>query len=360
MKIAFLSFYSGQINRGVETVVRELADRLSKNNEVIVFQSAQNKFKSLYEVKVVATSINWNIKDKTTSIARRLFMDYWSLKIALFTLKALPLIWRERFDIIITLNGGWQPAFIRLLTWLRGGKLVISGQTGIGWDEKNNLMSFPDCYVGLSSKSENWAKHFNPLIKTVVIPNGVDLEKFDTEGQSYKVDLKKPIVLSVGAFTKQKRMDLVIRAVAKLDNVSLLMVGGGGELKDKIYDLGIKNLGGRFGMISVPYDKMPDIYRCADVFTLPSASSEAFGNVLVEAMASNLPVVATDDPIRKEIIGDAGILVDPTNTEEYTKALRKALDADWGENPRRRAEKFSWDEIVKDYEELFKELIKEK
>jgi glycosyltransferase involved in cell wall biosynthesis len=105
-------------------------------------------------------------------------------------------------------------------------------------------------------------------------------------------------------------------------------------------------------MVSVPFEKMPEIYRMADVFTLPSASSESFGNVLVEAMASGLPVVATDDPVRREIVGEAGIFIDPTNTDEYAKALQKALDTNWGDAPRRQAEKFSWDSIAQKYEEL--------
>jgi glycosyltransferase involved in cell wall biosynthesis len=105
---------------------------------------------------------------------------------------------------------------------------------------------------------------------------------------------------------------------------------------------------------------MPEVYRSADVFTLPSASSEAFGNVLVEAMATNLPVVATNDPIRHEIVGEAGILIDPENTEEYAAALQKALEINWGEKSRKQAEKFSWDKIALKYEELFLSLTKRK
>jgi glycosyltransferase involved in cell wall biosynthesis len=75
-------------------------------------------------------------------------------------------------------------------------------------------------------------------------------------------------------------------------------------------------------------------------------------------MASGLTVVAIDDPVRREIVGDAGILVDPTNTEEYVSALKKALKTNWGEKPRRQAEKFSWDRIADKYDELFKTLAK--
>jgi glycosyltransferase involved in cell wall biosynthesis len=164
----------------------------------------------------------------------------------------------------------------------------------------------------------------------------------------------------VGAATEQKRLDLVIKAVAKLDNVNLLIASGGGDKIGEIKKMGKETLGERFEMVSVPFEKMPEIYRCADVFTLPSLSSESFGNVLVEAMASGLPVVATDDPIRREIVGNSGIFVDPTNINEYTKALETALKTNWEDKPRRQAEKFSWDEIANKYEELFKKLTKEK
>jgi glycosyltransferase involved in cell wall biosynthesis len=237
--------------------------------------------------------------------------------------------------------------------------MIVSGQSGMGWDDRINLYSFPDAFVALSSKALSWAKKVNPFVKSVYIPNGVDLEKFTISNLQFTNRPKT--ILCVGAATEQKRLDLAINAAATLDNVNLLVASGGGDLKDKIYDLGIKNLGKeRFKMISVPFNKMPEIYRVADVFTLPSSSSESFGNVLVEAMASNLPIVATDDPIRREIVGDAGIFVDTTNINEYAKALETALKTNWEDKPRRQAEKFSWDEIAKKYEELFKNLINEK
>ena len=60
---------------------------------------------------------------------------------------------------------------------------------------------------------------------------------------------------------------------------------------------------------------------------------------MVEAMASGLPVVATDDPIRREIVGDAGLFVDPTDTNKFANTIEKALNTNWGEKPRKQAEK---------------------
>jgi glycosyltransferase involved in cell wall biosynthesis len=311
MHIAFLNKYQNKVFRGAETFVYELSRRLSKNHEVDVI-----------------SDVNY------------------------FTLL------RKKYDLIIPTNGRCQAIIVRKIALLTGARMIVSGQSGIGWDDRVNLYSFPDVFVALSSKALNWAKKINPLVKSVYIPNGVDLEKFTFKGSPFKVSLKKPIVLVVGAFTEQKRMDLTIKAVAKINGASLLMIGGGGELQEELNKEGKRLLGEKFELKSVPFEKMPEIYRCADVFTLPSTPSESFGNVLVEAMASGLPVVATDDPIRREIVGNAGIFVDPTNINEYAKALETALKTNWGDKPRRQTEKFSWDEIAKKYNNLLIEIIK--
>lgn len=283
----------------------------------------------------------------------RFFLDPNALAILAFTLKNVSRILREKYDVVIPLNGGWQPAIIRLVTWLYGGKMVISGQSGMGWDDVNNLWCFPDAFVALSTQAKNWARKTNPFVKVVYIPNGVDLKKFGPKGPSFDTALKKPLVLCVGALSKTKRIDLVIKAVAKLSNTSLLVAAGGGDAKEEIEGLGQKLLPGRFQLISVPFRKMPEIYRAADIFVLTSMPYYSFEIVLVEAMATGLPVVANDDPIRREIIGNAGLLVDPTNVKEYSLSLRRALEKDWGDKPRKQAEKFDWDEIAASYEKLF-------
>ena len=312
MKIAILNKYQNKVARGAETFVFELSKRLSNSNKV----------------DVVAN------------------VNYLNLL-------------KGKYEIIIPTNGRFQVVITRIICWLSGAKMVVSGQSGMGWDDKVNLFTFPDAFVALSKRASDWAKSVNPHVRVLNIPNGVDLGKFKPKGKAFKTGLKTPVVLCGGAFTPQKRMDLAIKAVAKLANVSLLMVGGGGELKGELQRYGEKVLGeGRFKLLSVPFTQMPEVYRAADIFTLPSRSSESFGNVLVEAMASNLPVVATDDPVRKYIVGDAGVLVDPTDTKAYAKAIEKALDQNWEEKPRAQAEKFSWDEISKKYEELFNKLRK--
>ena len=304
MKIAIINKYQFKVNRGAETYVVELAKRLSVKHEVDIL-----------------TKINFH----------------------------------KKYDVVIPTNGRLQVFMVRMLTWVSGAKMVVSGQSGMGWDDRLNLYALPNTFIALSTKALDWAKKVNPLVKSVYIPNGVDIDRFTSKPTSKSQTIKT--ILSVGAFTEQKRHELVIKAVSKIKNVKLIIAGGGGDKILEIIDLGSKILGkDGFEVIETTNVKMPEIYKRADVFTLASRPSESFGIVLVEALASNLPVVATDDPIRKEIVGDAGLFVDPTDTESYAIALEKALNTNWGEKPRKQAEKFDWDSIAKKYEELFNSL----
>ena len=340
MKIAFLNIYQGQVNRGAETFVLELSRRLKKMGHKVMIISGRSK------PPMQQWPILW-----------RLFIDPRGLYICWFTLKNLPRIWREKPDIVVPVNGGWQPALVRLITWLYKGKMIISGQSGIGWDDRNNLWSFPDTFVVLSTKAKNWAKRANPFVKIKHIPNGVDTNKFTPRGHGLKTSLKRPVILCVGALVSTKRIDLVIRAVSRLKDVSLLVVGDG-DLKAELKRIGKGMLDDRFELTKVPFEKMPQVYKAADIFTLVSEPYYSFEIVLVEAMASGLPVVANKDEIRTEIVGEAGILVDPTDIGAYTEGLKQALSKNWGDKPQVQAKKFDWDRIAKKYEKLFVEVTK--
>ncbi len=359
MKIAILSFYSGHIDRGVETWTHQMASRLSKNADVTIFQNGPKVGKTNYKVISTGLKVDWNNKDTRGTLRRRFFIDYWSRLVTKSTFRVIPEFYRKRFDVIIPTNGGWQSAISRIFTWIFGGKLVIVGHSGKGWDERIGVYNFPNVFVGLSIGAKKWAKKINLFIRTAYIPNGIDLELFSVQGTKEKVNLQRPIFLCVSAPEKGKRLELAIQAVSKLRTGSLLVLGEGYEER-RIKNLGHKLLGERFLMKQVPFSKIPNYYRSADVFTLPSWKHEAFGMVYLEAMASNLPVVATDDELRREVVGSAGILIDPVNLDSYARALRKALNTKWGNKPRIQAEKFSWEKVVKKYENLFEELVQEK
>lgn len=338
MKIAFLNLYQKNVERGAERFVLELSKRLKQKHEVHIISGSGKPL------------ARWPVLWRT-------FLDPSGLAVFWFTFKTLANLWREKYDFVFPLNGGWQPALVRILTWFYGGKMVISGQSGKGWDDRNNLWCFPDYFVGLSTRLSDWAREANPFVKVTYIPNGVDLDRFKPQGRKLDFGLERPIILTVGALTADKRLDLAIKAVARLKNASLVICSKG-ELEDEFLELGNRLLGKRFKLTNLPFEKMSDLYRSVDLFTLPSPWFSSFEIALVEAMATNLAVVANQDPIRQEIVNGAGILVDPTDIEAYVQALKKALEKNWGETPRKQAKKFSWDYIAGKYNDLFLSLVK--
>ncbi|MDO8488353.1 MAG: glycosyltransferase family 4 protein [bacterium] len=358
MKIVFLSFYSGEVSRGVETYVHELSNQLVKlGHQVIVYQNGPARKDSQYQTKSANFVVNWHTPTDRWAIPPFQLVSYWSRLIWSFTQWALAKIVPEEADILIATNGRLQSVLARLWTWNHRKKLIIAGQSGPGIDDRWNLWCWPDTFVALTQYQAQWARKANRWVKVVSIPNGVDPHMFGKTTARLKLKIAPPVVLAVAALERNKRLDLAIKAVSRLPQASLLIVGQGEE-KESLEILAQQSLPDRYQMLSVSYDQMPQVYAQANVFVYPTIPNESFGIALLEAMASGLPVVANNDPIRKEIIGPAGILVDPVDTELFAQAIKQALEKKWGNAPVQQATKFSWINIAKSYSRLFSELTK--
>jgi glycosyltransferase involved in cell wall biosynthesis len=279
MRLTLLSFYSGRVERGVEVYAQELKQRLSPR----------------YQVEIISTS----------------------------TQKALARLEANPPDILYPLNNRWQSILCKLFCLRHKTKLILGGHSGLGWDDKLNLWLFPDVFICFTHAQEQWAKSVNPWANTVVIPHGVDTNKFMPHGPKAILNLPRPIFVTVA-----KNVAYTTRAVSQLKTGSL------------------------FVLQDIPHSQIDQYYRAADVFVMTSSPAEAFGIAYLEAMACNLPVVATDDPIRREIIGDAGLFVADPHTN-YSQVLKQVLAVKWGDKPRRQAVKFSWDKIIPQYLKLF-------
>ena len=313
MKIVFLSRYQNITERGAEVFVKELTKRLLKNNHVDIFLGAEAD--------------------------------------------SLKKILDGKYDIVIPTNGRGQSLKVSLARIVGGFKLLITGHSGIGKDDIWNILVKPDIFVALTEYQKDWAEKWAWGSKIVKIPNGVDLDKFKPDGEKIKIDLPKPIILSVGSLDWYKHHERVIDAVSKIGKGSVLIVGQG-PLENKLKKLGEEKLKARVMITSFNYEDMPKVYRSCDLFTLPSWDREAFGIVYLEALASGLGVVAPNDLSRREIIGEAGLLVDVADIDAYTDSIEKALKIDWSEKARNQAEKFSWEEIAKKYESVMMEMFK--
>ncbi|MBI2008202.1 glycosyltransferase family 4 protein [Candidatus Amesbacteria bacterium] len=239
-------------------------------------------------------------------------------------------------EILVPTNGRIQVALCRLVTWVLNKPMIVFGHSGRGADDKWNLLCCPNVFVCFTRAQAEWAARFKlPWTRIEVIPHAVDNGTFTSGAKS-----KNPTVLCVAANYPAKRTELVAGAVKLLPGVKLRIVGSGQpEL--------------------IPFEKMPEVYKKASVFCFVPEPWEAFGLVFLEAMASNLPVVTTDDPIRREIIGNAGIFVSrPENPAELAVAIRSALSQNWDNLPRTQAAKFSWDRIAKLYDLCFHNCLK--
>ncbi len=313
-KIVFLSRYQDKPTRGAEVFVQELSSRLKKHFDVQILSGRDSD-----------------------SLAKLLSLSP---------------------NLVIPINGRSQALKASLGRFIGGYKLLITGHSGRGRDDIWNIVvGKPEVFIALTESTKIWAKKYSWGSKVIKIPNGVDLDNFNPKGKEGSINLPKPIILSVGALTWYKNHIQAIAAVAKLKKGSLLIVGEGPE-KERLEKEGKEKLGGRFLVTGYDYKDMPKIYISCDLFTLPSWDREAFGIVYLEALASGLPVVAPDDLSRREIIGEAGIFVDTSNDSLYSESISEVLTKDWGDKPRKQAEKFSWDIISDKYKDVIEEILK--
>ena len=98
------------------------------------------------------------------------------------------------------------------------------------------------------------------------------------------------IVLMVSALDVTKRVEAGIESVSQIPDAHLI-VAGDGPLRHAIDALARRLMPGRFQRLLLPADRMPSLYRSADVF-LHLCKEESFGNVFIEAMACGIPIVA--------------------------------------------------------------------
>ncbi len=278
-----------------------------------------------------------------------------------FTLAAAPRILRGRYDLIFNQAGPFAGHLLRLKRRIDGSAFVHKTASGYGRGELMMAYQGPDAIVATSPYVKDWLEEQTPGQWVEYIPNAVDCSAFrpyskrELEAARNGLDvfkLKHPIVLFVGAMDPMKRPDLLISAMSRIPEASLIMVGDGG-LTESVRRLGIERLGAdRFlHLPRVSREEIALYYNASDLFTLPS--EEPFGISFLEAMACDKPVVGHDSPVQRWMFGGAGATCDCTNAEEYAATIRRVLDSGLSGRPRERSRDFDWPEVARAYESLF-------
>lgn len=216
-----------------------------------------------------------------------------------------------------------------------------------------------------------------PAHKIRYIPNGVDTKRFHPNPEVRRrlreeFMLNEAFVwLAIGRFVPPKDYPNMIQAFANvLDKYpkALLLIAGNGPLRPLVEKL-VRDLhiSAHVKFLGIRRD-IPELMNAADAYVMSSAW-EGMPNVLLEAHACELPVVATDVGGNREVVLDGltGFLVPPKNPEALAQAMLRLMDLP--EEERRRMgviarrhieENFGLDRVVDQWEALYRELLSQR
>ena len=191
-----------------------------------------------------------------------------------------------------------------------------------------------------------------------VIPNGIDLSEFNPRVPRIKKFYDRKInILFLGRIEERKGLIYLLKAYKilekKFPNLRLIIIGEG-ELKEDclkyVKENNLKEVHFE-GQITGP--KLPSYYNSCDIFCSPAIFGESFGLVLVEAMASGIPVVAFANEGYRGVLKGKGskFLVKPKDYKTLAKKLEvliknPKLRKEMGEWGRIEAQKYSWPRIT--------------
>lgn len=206
--------------------------------------------------------------------------------------------------------------------------------------------------------------------KITVVSPGVDrsfrpLPPAECAGVLKKYDLRPGYFLFLGTIEPRKNIKNIIAAFERLGgNARLVIAGGDGWLCRAIHERAARSPArDRIRFIGyVVGEEKPALYSAALAFIYPSFY-EGFGMPPLEAMACGVPVIASHVTSLGEVVGDAGLLVDPYNTNEIVAAMTALRDEPGLRETMRlrglaQAKKFSWEGSAARLESVFASLRK--
>jgi glycosyltransferase involved in cell wall biosynthesis len=190
--------------------------------------------------------------------------------------------------------------------------------------------------------------------KVRVIPFGIDVERWKpcarvrARAEEIRREAGRPIVLFAGRHVPYKGLEVLLQAAAPLDvHVAIL---GDGPMR-AAWTAAAAAVQGRATFVfhgEVADDEMRAQLAASRMLVLPSVSrAETFGFVQLEAMACGVPVITSNTSSLPEVVGSAGLTVDPTDVEALAEAMAAVLTDEGRADTmraagRRRAQRFTW------------------
>ncbi len=226
-----------------------------------------------------------------------------------------------------------------------------------------------DCRMAVSEAARRFANSYFPGDYEIV-PNGIDCRRFrpDLEPIGRYRD-GRINVLFVGRMDPRKGVPYLCKAMPMIaraldGNVRFLIVGEKG-LRAALCPRPANLRGAEIAWVGrVLPEELPRYYVTADVFCSPATGQESFGIVLLEAMASGVPIVASDIPGYRTVLapGREGLLVEPRNASELargivTLARDPRLRGELALRGREKALRYDWPLVVRRLEAIYRSVL---
>jgi glycosyltransferase involved in cell wall biosynthesis len=223
--------------------------------------------------------------------------------------------------------------------------------------------------VCISEATKEALQNWVPVVheKTVIINNGVRLEKYITATPYHPTEIvpgfteRNKLILMVARMDVQKDHETIIQAALLLpDDLHFLFVGDGPKRNDYERMVNELNLTHRIHFLGIRND-VPRLMKSANFFVL-SSHWEGFGIVAVEAMASGLPVIASDVPGLRDVVGNAGLLFRKGDPQDLARKILYLLNSQKESDKLKekgfcRAKLFSIERTVDQHIDLYQSII---
>ncbi len=226
-----------------------------------------------------------------------------------------------------------------------------------------------DGRIAVSQPAKDYIKRFFPAEYTI-IPNGIDTHHFNGHCAPFEqLQDGKLNILFVGRFEKRKGFDYLLKAYrqvkSSLPDSRLIAVGPGVRLRNK-YEKCIRKQGIKDVVFPgyVAYDDLPRYYTTADIVCFPATGRESFGIVLLEAMATGRPVVASAIDGYSTVLtdGEEGLAAPPRDVDKLAQAIFNLsgdikLRQQMGDRGISKARKYDWEVVAKRVLDFYAETL---
>ena len=281
-----------------------------------------------------------------TSLLRSLNVDVIHVHgIALMAIKALSAAKTLRKPVVIT----FHTMVGDTLEYYSPVPLPPAMLERLAWIYLRNLLKRADGVIAPTASTAAELKRNGVIAKEMrIVPTGIDIARFSADGDGSKIreryGLDGKVAIHVGRMSYEKNIDLVLRAVAGIEDIKIMIVGKGpakDDLKKLTEELGIEDRVIFTGF--VPDDELPEYYAAADV-AVSASKFETQGLSVIEAMACGLPVACTKDRAFEDFVvdGENGIFFEGGASECAAAIMECITSGDTlRAGARRTAETFS-------------------